>query len=67
MRAGAGSSPSQRRESCQPTIAAHAAEYMTEGLDETDEGTVHYSAAAAVLGIDADVIVAGRASAAAKR
>jgi len=32
---------------------------MTEGLDETNEGTVHFSAADAVLGIDADVIVAG--------
>ena len=32
---------------------------MTEGLDETSEGTVHISAADAVLGIDADVIVAG--------
>ena len=32
---------------------------MTEGLDETPEGTVHYSAVDAVLGIDADVIVAG--------
>ena len=42
------------------------AEYMTEGLDETAEGTMHYSAADAVLGIDADVIVAGPAWAAAK-
>ena len=59
MRAGAGLVTVASPRSCQPTIAAHAAEYMTEGLDETPEGTVHFSAADAVLGIDADVIVAG--------
>lgn len=59
MRAGAGLVTVASPKSCQPTIAAHAAEYMTEGLDETPEGTVHYSAADRVLGIDADVIVAG--------
>jgi ADP-dependent NAD(P)H-hydrate dehydratase / NAD(P)H-hydrate epimerase len=45
--------------SCQQTIAAHAADYMTEGLDETSEGVVKQSAVEQVLGIDADVIVAG--------
>ena len=59
MRAGAGLVTVASPRSCQPTIAAHAAEYMTEGLDETPDGTVHFAAAAAVLGIDADVIVAG--------
>ena len=59
MRAGAGLVTVAAPASCQPTIAAHAAEYMTEGLDETAEGTVHFSPADAVLGIDADVIVAG--------
>jgi len=59
MRAGAGLVTVASPRSCQPTIAAHAAEYMTEGLDETPGGTVHFAAAAAVLGIDADVIVAG--------
>jgi hydroxyethylthiazole kinase-like uncharacterized protein yjeF len=59
IRAGAGLVTVASPKSCQPTIAAHAAEYMTEALDETNEGTVHYSAADAVLGIDADVIVAG--------
>jgi ADP-dependent NAD(P)H-hydrate dehydratase / NAD(P)H-hydrate epimerase len=59
MRAGAGLVTVASPKSCQPTIAAHAAEYMTEGLDETAEGTVHFSAADAVLAIDADVIVAG--------
>ena len=59
IRAGAGLVTVAAPTSCQPTIAAHAAEYMTEGLDETADGTVHFSAAEAVLGIDADVIVAG--------
>ena len=59
MRAGAGLVTVAAPRSCQPTIAAHAAEYMTEGLDETADGTIHFSAADAVLGIDADVIVAG--------
>ena len=59
MRAGAGLVTVASPRSCQPIIAAHAAEYMTEGLDETPDGTVDFAAAAAVLGIDADVIVAG--------
>jgi hydroxyethylthiazole kinase-like uncharacterized protein yjeF len=59
MRSGAGLVTVASPRSCQPTIAAHAAEYMTEALDETPGGTVHFSAADTVLGIDADVIVAG--------
>ncbi len=59
MRSGAGLVTVASPRSCQPTIAAHAVEYMTEGLDETPDGTVHFSAVAAVIGIDADVIVAG--------
>jgi hydroxyethylthiazole kinase-like uncharacterized protein yjeF len=59
MRAGAGLVTVAAPKSCQATIAAHASEYMTEGLDETPEGTVHVSAVSEVLGIDADVIVAG--------
>ncbi len=59
MRSGAGLVTVASPRSCQPTIAAHAVEYMTEGLDETPDGTVHFSAVAAVLGIDADVIVVG--------
>ncbi len=59
MRSGAGLVTVASPRACQATIGAHAADYMTEGLDETPEGTVHYSAVAAVLGIDADVIVAG--------
>ena len=59
MRSGAGLVTVASPRSCQPTIAAHGVEYMTEGLDETPAGTVHFSAVSAVLGIDADVIVAG--------
>ena len=59
LRSGAGLVTVASPRSCQTTIAAHGVEYMTEGLDETPDGTVHFSAAAAVLGIEADVIVAG--------
>ena len=59
MRSGAGLVTVASPRSCQPAIAAHAAEYMTEGLDETPAGTVDFSAVDVVLGIDADVIVAG--------
>ena len=59
MRAGAGLVTVAAPRSCQQTIAAHAAEYMTEGLDETSEGVLKQSAVEQVLGIDADVIVAG--------
>jgi len=59
LRAGAGLVTVASPRSCQATIAAHTAEYMTEGLDETAAGTVHFSAASAVLDLDADVLVAG--------
>lgn len=59
MRAGAGLVTVAAPQSCQPTIAAHAVEYMTEALDESADGTVQHSAIDAVLGGDADVIVAG--------
>jgi NAD(P)H-hydrate epimerase len=59
MRAGAGLVTIASPVSCQPIIAAQAPEYMTEGVEETPEGTIHFSAADTVLGADADVIVAG--------
>ena len=59
LRSGAGLVTVASPRSCQPTIAAHGIEYMTEALDETPDGTVHFSAASAVMAIDADVIVAG--------
>ena len=59
MRAGAGLVTVATPRSCQQTVAAYAAEYMTEALDETPEGVLKQSAIEHVLGIDADVIVAG--------
>jgi len=59
MRAGAGLVTVASPKSCQPTIAAHGVEYMTEGLDETPEGTVDFAAVDRVLDFDADVLVAG--------
>ena len=59
LRSGAGLVTVASPRSCQPTIAAHGVEYMTEGLDETPDGTVHFAAVSAVLSIEADVIVAG--------
>jgi NAD(P)H-hydrate epimerase len=59
LRSGAGLVTVACPRSCQPVIAAHAPEYMTEGLDETAGGTVHFSAAEAVLAIDADVLAVG--------
>ncbi|MGE0862697.1 MAG: NAD(P)H-hydrate dehydratase [Vicinamibacterales bacterium] len=59
LRSGAGLVTVASPRSCQPTIAAHGVEYMTQGLDETPDGTVHFAAADAVLGVEADVIVAG--------
>ena len=58
MRAGAGLVTVAAPKSCQLTIAAHTPDYMTEGLDETNEGTVHFSAADAVLGIDVSDLMA---------
>ena len=59
LRAGAGLVTVASPRSCQPIIAAHGAEYMTEGLDEGESGGVAASAIDQVLEMDADVIVAG--------
>src|SRR5688572_27267555 len=59
MRAGAGLVTVASPQSCQPTIAAHAAEDMTEGLDETADGTVQHSPVDEVVNADADVTVDG--------
>ncbi|MEO8678298.1 MAG: NAD(P)H-hydrate dehydratase [Vicinamibacterales bacterium] len=59
LRSGAGLVTVASPRSCQPIIAAHGLEYMTEGLDETASGTVDFAGIDAALGIDADVIVAG--------
>lgn len=59
MRGGAGLVTVAAPRSCQSIIASHGLEYMTAGIDESGDGTVHYSAADAVLGMDADVMVIG--------
>jgi len=59
LRAGAGLVTVAAPRSCQAVIASHAVEYMTEGIDENADGTVHFAAAEAVLGFSADVVVAG--------
>jgi ADP-dependent NAD(P)H-hydrate dehydratase / NAD(P)H-hydrate epimerase len=59
LRSGAGLVTVATPRSCQPTVAAHGVEYMTEPLDETSSGTVDFGALEAVQAIAADVIVAG--------
>ena len=59
LRSGAGLVTIAAPRSCVPIIAAMAAEYMTEPLDETPEGTVDFAAVDRVLEIKADVIAVG--------
>ncbi len=59
LRSGAGLVTAATPRSWQPVVASLGAEYMTEGLDETPEGTVAPSALAAVLAHPADVVAAG--------
>ena len=42
-----------------PIVAAYAPDFMTEPLEETVDGTVHFAAAEHVLSLDADAIVIG--------
>lgn len=59
LRSGAGLVTVACPRTCQPIIAAYAREFMTEPLDETPSGTVHFSAAEAVLDLAADVLALG--------
>jgi NAD(P)H-hydrate epimerase len=59
LRSGAGLVTVASPRGCIPIIAAHAPEYMTEGLDETVAGTVDFAAAEYVLGLPADVMALG--------
>ncbi|MEZ5285491.1 MAG: NAD(P)H-hydrate dehydratase [Vicinamibacterales bacterium] len=59
LRSGAGLVTVACPRSCQPVVAAHGLEYMTEPLEETPGGTVHFAAAETVLGLNADVIAVG--------
>ena len=59
LRSGAGLVTIASPASVMPIIAAHAPEYMTEGLSETEAGTVDAFAVDRVLAFDADVIAVG--------
>lgn len=59
LRSGAGLVTVATPRSCQSIVAAQAPELMTEGVDETPDGTVHFSAAEAVLALAADVLAVG--------
>jgi NAD(P)H-hydrate epimerase len=59
LRSGAGLVTVAAPRSVTPIIAAHAPDFMTEQLDETVDGTVHFAAAEHVLGLDVDVVIVG--------
>ncbi|HET7216514.1 MAG TPA: NAD(P)H-hydrate dehydratase [Vicinamibacterales bacterium] len=59
LKSGAGLVTIATPRSCLPIVAAMAPEYMTEPLDETDAGTVDFSALDRVLDMNADVIAIG--------
>ena len=59
LRSGAGLVTVATPHSCVPVVAALAAEYMTEGLAESDDGGVAGEAVEAVLALKQDVIACG--------
>jgi ADP-dependent NAD(P)H-hydrate dehydratase / NAD(P)H-hydrate epimerase len=59
LKSGAGLVTVASPRSVLPVIAAFAPDYMTEALEETADGTVHFAAAEQVLAVEADVIVVG--------
>jgi ADP-dependent NAD(P)H-hydrate dehydratase / NAD(P)H-hydrate epimerase len=59
LRSGAGLVTIATPKSSQPVVAAMAAEYMTEPLEESSSGGVDFSALERVLDLRADVIAAG--------
>jgi NAD(P)H-hydrate epimerase len=59
LRSGAGLVTIATARSCLPIVAAMAPEYMTLGLEETEAGTIDFSAADRVLDFQADVIAIG--------
>jgi ADP-dependent NAD(P)H-hydrate dehydratase / NAD(P)H-hydrate epimerase len=59
LRSGAGLVTVATPASCLPIVAALGAEYMTEPLEETPEGTVAWEALDRVLELGADVIAVG--------
>jgi ADP-dependent NAD(P)H-hydrate dehydratase / NAD(P)H-hydrate epimerase len=59
LRSGAGLVTVATPRSALPIVAAMGAEYMTEPLDETPEGTIDYAALERVLEMKTDVIAIG--------
>jgi ADP-dependent NAD(P)H-hydrate dehydratase / NAD(P)H-hydrate epimerase len=59
LRSGAGLVTVATPRSCLPIVAAMAPEYMTEGLEETEAGTIDFAALDRVLDLKADVIAVG--------
>ena len=59
LRSGAGLVTVATPRDCQATVASMGAEYMTEGLTDTADGTIAASAVGEVLGLGHDVIAAG--------
>ena len=59
LRSGAGLVTVATPRSCVPLVAVHTPDYMTEGLEETVDGTIHFAAAEYVLGLTADVLAVG--------
>lgn len=59
LRSGAGLVTVATPRSCQPTVAALAAEYMTEAVEETDSGAIASAALPRVLELPQDVVAIG--------
>ena len=59
LRSGAGLVTVATPSSCLPIVAALGAEYMTEPLDESPDGTIAAGAVDRILAIDADVMAIG--------
>lgn len=59
LKSGAGLVTVVTPRSCQPIVAAHGVEYMTEAADETADGTFDFTAVEQVLDLDADVVAIG--------
>lgn len=59
LRSGAGLVTVATPASCADVIASLGPEYMTEGCDETSEGTIAFEALDRILDFDADVIAIG--------
>jgi NAD(P)H-hydrate epimerase len=59
LRSGAGLVTVACPRTCLPVVASFGMEFMTEPLEETASGTVHFAAADAVLALAADALAVG--------